>query len=196
MQPERSTEEKTLMKVGRITLLTAFLLALPLAAYAGSDPCPGVGDVDSDGFCDDVDNCPGTCTATASTCANPSQTDTDGDGRGDVCDNCSVVANGPLAYAVGLAANSQCDKDSDGYGNACDGDLDGNGFVTPIDSPIYLANLMAFIPFPPGEADMDCNGFMTPLDSPYYLAQLMAFLPGPSGWSCKGGTPGACHPLP
>jgi hypothetical protein len=67
--------------------------------------------------------------------------------------------------------------------------------VTPLDNPIYTANLMAFIPIPPGDADMDCNGFMTPLDNPFYTAQLMAFLPGPSGWACKG-LPPTCPGLP
>jgi len=90
---------------------------------------------------------------------------------------------------------SQCDKDSDGYGNSCDGDLDNNGFVTPLDNPIYVANLMAFFPFPPGAADGDCNGFMTPLDNPWYVGQLGGFFPGPSGWACAG-LLGLCPPLP
>ena len=74
------------MKVGRITLLTAFLLALPMAAWAGpTDPCSPSTDLDSDGVCDDVDNCPPGTNHPLGV-FNPSQTDTDGDGRGDPCD--------------------------------------------------------------------------------------------------------------
>jgi len=195
MQPERSTEEKILMKVGRISIMIAFLLAtawVPLTAFAGTPPCD---DFDGDGVCDDVDNCPPY--GGPGVTANPAQTDTDGDGRGDVCDNCTTIANGPSSYAAGLSATtSQCDKDSDGYGNACDGDFNQNGFVTPADSSPYLAALMGFIPPPPGQHDMDCNGFMTPADSSWYLTQLMGFLPGPSGWSCKGTVTGSCPSLP
>ena len=175
-------------------LLTAFLIALPLAAHAGpiGHPCEGC-DLDSDGFIDSSDNCPPGVNHPLGV-FNPGQADGDGDGRGDACDNCLAQPNGPSTFAPNLAV-SQCDKDSDGYGNSCDGDLDNNGFVTPLDNPIYVANLMAFIPFPPGDADMDCNGFMTPLDNPFYVAQLMAFLPGPSGWACKG-LPPTCPGLP
>lgn len=61
-----------------------------------SDAAPCLADVDRDGICDEVDNCPGV--------ANAGQADADGDAAGDVCDPCpSDVAN-----------------DSDGDG-ACDG---------------------------------------------------------------------------
>lgn len=177
------------MKVGRITLLSAFLLVLPVAAFAGGDPCAMLGgDADGDTICESVDNCPGV--------ANTAQTNSDTDGRGDACDNCRVIANGPGVWATGLFGPAQCDRDSDGYGNACDGDLNQNGTVTPLDNPLYLAALMAFIPPPPGQADMTCNGTMTPLDNPWYQAQLMAFLPGPSGWACAGMVTGVCPGLP
>jgi len=74
MQPERFTEEKTLMKVGVITLMTALLFALP--AWAGP-ACPGP-DTDSDGVNDVCDNC--------SAKANATQQDDDSDGYGDICD--------------------------------------------------------------------------------------------------------------
>jgi hypothetical protein len=75
MQPEGSTEEKTLMKVGVITLMTALLFALP--AWAGSDPCTGH-DSDSDGELETCDNC--------DVVANAAQTDADSDGFGNACD--------------------------------------------------------------------------------------------------------------
>ncbi len=67
------------------------------------DACPldPQNDADGDGFCGDVDNCPGV--------ASPDQIDTDGDEVGDVCDNCPQAPN-----------TSQADADGDGLGNACD----------------------------------------------------------------------------
>ncbi len=64
-------------------------------------------DMDSDGVCDDCDNCPYT--------ANTDQADTDSDGTGDACDNCLSTANA-----------DQADTDSDGTGDACDSDADGD----------------------------------------------------------------------
>lgn len=57
-------------------------------------------DSDSDGACDDMDNCP--------TTANPDQQDIDTDGVGDACDNCPAVSNG-----------GQRDSDGNGVGDAC-----------------------------------------------------------------------------
>lgn len=58
-------------------------------------------DTDSDGVCDQIDNCPAI--------SNPNQTDSDMDGVGDVCDNCPSTPN-----------MSQADIDGDGLGDACD----------------------------------------------------------------------------
>ncbi len=75
----------------------------------GSDPCPrdAADDVDADGFCADVDNCP--------TVANASQADVDEDGIGNACDNCPDNSN-----------TTQVDIDLDGRGDACDSDNDGD----------------------------------------------------------------------
>ena len=45
--------------------------------FGGQQVCPGSGDRDGDGVCDDVDNCPDT--------PNPLQEDSDHDGVGDAC---------------------------------------------------------------------------------------------------------------
>jgi hypothetical protein len=149
---------------------------------------PAAPDADADGVPDASDNCPNT--------SNSGQVDADSDGRGDVCDNCSAIANGPSAYAAGLAAVSQCDRDSDGYGNACDGDFDANGFVTILDNPLYKAALALFFPPAPGQHDMNCDGFVTILDNPLYKTQLTLFFVGPSGWACAGVVTGGCPPEP
>jgi hypothetical protein len=57
-------------------------------------------DSDTDGWCNDQDNCPAI--------ANGDQRDTDGDGIGDRCDNCAYHANA-----------DQLDSNSDGRGDVC-----------------------------------------------------------------------------
>jgi hypothetical protein len=95
MQPERITEEKTLMKVGALTLMIGLLLAWP--ALAGP-PC-GPPDTDLDGHMDVCDNCDAV--------PNPLQEDGDGDGYGDVCDcdfspNNGVCDGGDFASFIGV----------------------------------------------------------------------------------------------
>ena len=57
-------------------MVAAALLSVGLTAGTGFAAC--VTDVDTDGICDDVDNCVGI--------ANPSQQDADSDGIGDACE--------------------------------------------------------------------------------------------------------------
>lgn len=94
------------------------------------DICPNdpENDIDNDGICGDVDNCPtipngpslGTCTIIGTPCTassqcgcigvcNINQEDSDGDGWGDVCDNCRYKCN-----------VDQWDADSGGKGDVCD----------------------------------------------------------------------------
>ena len=63
------------------------------------DPAPT--DVDGDGVCGYLDNCP--------TTSNADQSDVDGDGIGDACDNCYDLAN-----------PDQADTDGNGIGDACE----------------------------------------------------------------------------
>ena len=59
------------------------------------------GDVDGDGICTGIDNCPDI--------NNASQSDSDSDGVGNACDNCVQIFN-----------PDQLDSDNDGVGDACD----------------------------------------------------------------------------
>lgn len=71
------------------------------------DVCPDFfeNDIDADGVCGDVDNCP----EVANGPQQDNQHDEDNDGVGDACDNCVDDAN-----------PDQLDTDGDLYGNACD----------------------------------------------------------------------------
>lgn len=98
-------------------------------------------DGDSDGICDDQDNCPST--------TNPLQTDTDTDGIGDLCDNCSQDDN-----------SDQADADHDGIGDVCDicTDKDNDGYG----DPGYPANTCPLdncpVCFNPDQADSNSDG--------------------------------------
>jgi hypothetical protein len=116
-------------------------------------PCP---DGDSDGICDNVDNCP--------LVYNPDQVDKDGDGVGDVCDNCPAVANtdqvdgdvdgvGDLCDNCPSVSNpGQEDADGDGIGNACDNDIDGDGLPNTWETTYGLN------PNNPSDAALDPDG--------------------------------------
>jgi len=89
----------------------------------------GKADVDTDG--DSVADCIDNCTEEP----NVEQLDTDGDGVGNVCDNCLPVAN-----------PSQTDSDGDGLGDRCDcacnGDLNGDGWLSPVDISGLISRLL------------------------------------------------------
>jgi hypothetical protein len=99
-------------------LLMLLLMLISATAYAACDS-----DVDSDGICDEFDNCPVQW--------NPNQNDSDGDGIGDWCDSCpngadddedldNICVDADNCPAVNNSG--QQDADSDGTGDACDDD--------------------------------------------------------------------------
>ena len=98
------------------------LVILPLCP--GCMPCPWPGDLDGDGVCEAIDNCPfipngaqlnddqdlwGNICDNCPTAPNNAQLDADGDLLGDACDNCPTVIN-----------PAQLDTDGDGVGDACE----------------------------------------------------------------------------
>lgn len=96
-------------------------------------------DSDFDSVPDVFDNCP--------SAFDPLQTDNDVDGRGDVCDNCAFVANGPEAgTCIGgddLLAGTACIQDSEcGHGGFCSRqqeDANSNGLGDACDVSIVPA---------------------------------------------------------
>ncbi|HEX4823034.1 MAG TPA: thrombospondin type 3 repeat-containing protein [Candidatus Polarisedimenticolaceae bacterium] len=114
------------------------------------DPCPldPLNDVDGDGVCGNVDNCP--------TVANANQANQDGDAFGDACDPCPLD---PLNDADGdgicgnvdncptVANANQANQDGDAFGDACDAcpadplnDVDGDGICGNVDNCPTVAN--------------------------------------------------------
>jgi hypothetical protein len=124
------------------------------ATQPDSDACPGPNDIDDDGVCDGLDNCPNV--------SNPDQTDTDGDGIGDACDNCPAVSNSDQLDTdhdgIGNACDNcptianpdQADMDGDGHGDACDDDMDGDRVPNPQDNCPRVYN--------PDQPDSDHDG--------------------------------------
>jgi hypothetical protein len=162
MQPERSTEEKTTMKVGLITMMSAFLLALPAflvapAAMAGNDECllgEDLTDTDGDGVIDCADNCVNVANA------SPNDCDTDMDGYGNACDG---------------------DFDNGGIPRVNTADL--NGFMIPA---LGTGNDTGV-----GE-NMSCDGIPSVAAGDFanfFVPQFTLGSPGPSGLACAGTVP-------
>jgi hypothetical protein len=146
-----------------------------LAATAGQDLTytavpPGSGtrmgvDRDEDAVLDVDDICPST--------ADAGQADGEADGTGDLCDNCTLVANGPATPDAG--GNIQLDSNGDGFGNRCDPDLDNSGFVNVLD-----LGLMGNVFFTAdADADLNGDGFVNVLDLGLMGTQFFQ-APGPS----------------
>ena len=122
IQPERSDEEKTHMKIGVLALMIGLMLAWP--ALAGTeDPCVDA-DTDSDGTVDICDNC--------DQVSNAAQYDGDQDGFGDACDGdysaspngvCDGVDFGQFATLFGKAPGPSCNNP---LGTPCNGAICGN----------------------------------------------------------------------
>jgi len=124
-------------------------------------------DVDGDGIPNDVDNCPLT--------PNADQLDTDVDGFGDVCDNCSQVANGSNTFPAG-DPRIQRDTNNDDFGNICDADLNNDGTVNLSD---YSAFRSAFGTSDP-DADFNGDGLVNLSDYSIFRSSF-GKAPGPSG---------------
>ena len=109
--------------------------------------------------------------------------DADSDGVPDQFDNCSALANGPLAGTA--SCFGQEDADQDGYGQPCDYDYNNNGAADLGDLGDMLNNLndpLAAV------FDNNCNGAPDLGDLGDLLTQLNNN-PGPSGLACAGTIP-------
>jgi hypothetical protein len=114
------------------------------------DACPldAANDVDADGICGNVDNCPAI--------ANPTQANADNDSLGDACDACPLdAANdvdadgvcGNVDNCPTIANPTQANADNDSLGDACDAcpldaanDVDADGVCGNVDNCPAIAN--------------------------------------------------------
>ncbi|MDP2325412.1 MAG: thrombospondin type 3 repeat-containing protein [Gammaproteobacteria bacterium] len=146
-------------------------------------------DQDGDGILDTADNCP--------VHANADQANTDGDARGNVCDNCLLIANtvaGTVPNAQGVFLKSQFDIDSDGFGNRCDGDVSNSspvsGQVNTTDYSILRSVINKFdsFSFNAARSDLDASGTVNTTDYSIFRT-LINKVPGPSGYACATNLP-------
>lgn len=122
-------------------------------------PYPECTDNDTDGICNEWDNCPDV--------SNPDQTDSDGDTMGDACDFCLYDASNDVDSdgtcentdnCPGVYNPDQADADSDGKGDLCDdlscmnGDSDGDGVCDENDNCSGVSNSDQ------SDSDSDMNG--------------------------------------
>ncbi len=157
------------------------------------DPCPKdkYNDIDSDGLCGDVDNCP--------SIFNAGQEDDDSDGVGNACDNCPSYANiHQLDYDNDFVGDScdncpeeynpdQADIDQDGIGDVCDapqyicGDASGDGAVNLLDVTFLINFLYKSGPAPdPYESgDVNNDDAVNILDITYLISFLYKEGPDP-----------------
>jgi len=109
--------------VAAVTMITPQSDAISVDNLVVSKLCPELGlDDDSDGTCDDSDNCP--------FFSNPLQSDTDQDGRGDACECTDQNGDGENTVADLVAINLAifnpslvtplCDGNNDGVCNVSD----------------------------------------------------------------------------
>jgi subtilisin-like proprotein convertase family protein len=139
--------------------LNSWSLELTIPGGYQCNDCSGAcTDIDGDGICDLVDNCPAI--------ANADQANADGDGFGDVCDPCpldpqnDVDGDGVCGNAdncPAIANADQANADGDLLGDACDpcpadpmNDVDGDGVCGNLDNCPTVANS--------SQADQDGDG--------------------------------------
>lgn len=107
--------------------------------------------------------------------------DRDGDGVPDPYDNCLEVPN-----------PDQVDTNLDGLGNACDADYNGDGAVTTLDLPSFIASFTGAAPTP--DTDHNGDGATTTLDFSTLMALFVGALSAESGLACVTGPAGG--PIP
>ena len=106
--------------------------------------------------------------------------DEDADGVSDLADNCTLVANGPVALDPGH--NSQRDTDGDGFGNICDTDINNDGITNFGDFIHFQMAIFGAEGTPTYNAhtDFDGNGRTDWVDLAIFIQRWQS-PPGPSG---------------
>ncbi len=134
-------------------------------------------DSDGDGVPDDQDNCPNT--------PNTDQANGDGDDVGDVCDNCPNTPN-----------TDQADGDGDGIGDACDcaclGDMNDDGWLSPIDVSGVITLLLPhssnsyWVQAQAGSCgDMTGDGWLSPADLSELTTKILQYESSAYWRSCE-----------